>query len=190
MVEVSVIIPVFNGEKTISKTLESLANSYYSNFEVIVCNDGSTDKTLQKIKSFFNKNQNLNHKIIDQTINLGRSEARNICIKKSAGKYIALLDADDQIHPESLKKQVQFLDKNLNIDVIGSSQSLLFTDKKIKISNPPINDKNIKASLFVRTTMLHPTIMIRKEFLIKRIIKYRSNYRYCEDYIFLLDIYF
>lgn len=189
MTKVSIIIPVYNGEKTISNSLQSIVNSYFKDYEIVICNDGSTDKTISTVKKFFKKNKKVKHLLINLKVNSGISKAKNTCIENSKGKYIASVDADDEIHPKRLEKQVAFLDKNPSIDVVGTSQKFIFK-RGTKINNPPKLNKNIKASLFVRTTMLHPTIMIRSEFIKNKNLKYSSNYRYIEDYLYFLEICF
>ncbi|MFN3692324.1 MAG: glycosyltransferase family 2 protein, partial [Fervidobacterium sp.] len=91
---VSVIIPAYNVEGYIEKTIESVLNQTYRNLEIIVVNDGSTDKT-REIAYNILKNSGVNFKIIDQT-NQGVSVARNVGIENASGDYIKFLDGDDR----------------------------------------------------------------------------------------------
>lgn len=119
---ISVIIPMYNAEKTIVRTLDSVKKQDYdlNQFEVIIINDGSTDSSKMLAENYRNKNTELNIKIITQD-NGGVSKARNTGLKIAAGEYIAFLDSDDEWLPEKTKTQMKFLeDKKLNIDFITS----------------------------------------------------------------------
>ncbi len=100
--KVSVIIPVYNVEKYIAKTIESLQEQSLKDFEVILINDGSTDDTLRVMKDVL-ANSNLDYKIIDKE-NEGVSRTRNLGIANAKGKYIYFLDGDDYIAPTLLEK--------------------------------------------------------------------------------------
>lgn len=93
MKKVSIIIPAYNVEKYIPRTLESIKSQTFKDIEVIVINDGSTDNTLTIVKNFL-KNVDFSYKIITQK-NQGVSAARNRGIKEAKGKYICFLDGDD-----------------------------------------------------------------------------------------------
>ncbi len=187
---VSIIMPVFNAENTIGLALKSIIYSDFNDYEIIICNDCSKDNTLNVINDFFRLNKDVDYKLISNKKNYGLSLAKNRCISISSGKYIASLDSDDQIHPKRLSAQVDFLNRNKHITVVGTSQKMIFPNGKFKYSYPPMSDGLIKASLFVRTTMLHPTIMVRADFLRANKIRYSSrNSKYIEDYIYFLNIY-
>ena len=102
--QVSVIIPAYNEEKTISETIASAVKSRYpeNKFEVIVVDDGSTDDTLKLAKKFMGEKVRIFHKK-----NGGKGSALNVGIKESSGEIIFTMDADTSIHPESIKKMVR-----------------------------------------------------------------------------------
>lgn len=101
MPEISVIIPCFNQGKYIAECLDSVLAQTFTNYEVIIVNDGSTDDSLKIIKQYTNKYKNF--RLLDQS-NQGVVFARNNAISKAKGKYIYPLDADDKIAPECLEK--------------------------------------------------------------------------------------
>lgn len=103
---VSVIIPAYNAENFICKTLESVLAQTYTNIEVLVVDDGSLDKTSEIVKSFAQRD---NRVILLQQSNQGVATARNLAIAKSKGEYIAPIDADDIWYPQKIEKQVQWL---------------------------------------------------------------------------------
>ena len=98
---ISIIIPCYNCEKTIVRTLKSLEKQSYKDFEIIAINDGSKDKTLDVLEEYA-YNTKIKFKIINQ-INLGVSSARNKGIEKSNGEFITFLDADDLYHKDFLR---------------------------------------------------------------------------------------
>ena len=112
---ISVVIPVYNGEKTIAETIESVLNQSFSNFEIVVINDGSQDSTLDVIASI----QDPRLKIFSHP-NAGLSASRNRGISQSSGEFIAFLDADDLWTPDKLEAQLTALQENPNAAVAYS----------------------------------------------------------------------
>ncbi|MDW8849534.1 glycosyltransferase family 2 protein [Flavobacterium sp. MMLR14_040] len=107
---VSIITPTFNAEKFIRATIESVQNQSYQNWEMILVDDASTDKTIAIIKEFAQKDNRI--KLTELSKNSGNGFARNVALEKADGKYIAYLDADDLWFPMKLEKQIQFLKTN------------------------------------------------------------------------------
>jgi glycosyltransferase involved in cell wall biosynthesis len=103
---VSVIIPVYNGEKYIRETLQSVINQTYKKFEIILVDDGSTDATLEQVRNFDTKERVV--RIISQERG-GVAQARNTGISHSQGEFIAPLDADDIWYPEKLSNQIKVM---------------------------------------------------------------------------------
>ena len=112
---ISVVIPVYNGEKTIAETIESVLNQSFSNFEIVVINDGSQDSTLDILASI----QDPRLKIFSHP-NAGLSASRNRGISQSSGEFIAFLDADDLWTPDKLEAQLTALQENPNAAVAYS----------------------------------------------------------------------
>lgn len=105
---VSVIIPSYNREKLISRAINSILNQTYKNIEIVVVDDGSTDKTEDVIKQLNVSNL----KYIKLSKNRGACKARNIGIENASGEYIAFLDSDDEWVPDKLEKQINFMEKH------------------------------------------------------------------------------
>lgn len=116
---VSVVIPLYNKVNWISQTILSVANQTYKNWECIIVDDGSTDGSFELVTSL-TKVLPGNWKVVRQT-NSGQSLARNKGLEMSTGEYIALLDADDIWFNDKLEKQVEFLAKNSNVDLLFTS---------------------------------------------------------------------
>lgn len=105
--KVTIVIPVYNGEKFLKKAIKSALNQTYKNIEIIVVNDGSTDKTEKIALSFKNKIKYLKKE------NGGVASALNIAIKNMDGDYFSWLSHDDEYYPEKVEKQVSLI-KQLN----------------------------------------------------------------------------
>lgn len=112
----SIIVPVYNGEKTIARCLNSIYDSYYKNFEVIVVNDCSIDSTIEKIKKYPCKLINLNK-------NMGVANARNTGAEYSKGELLIFVDADTYFHKNTLTKLVDSYNKNPAMKIIGAVDS-------------------------------------------------------------------
>ncbi len=125
---ISVIIPVFNAEESIEKCLDSIKNqTWKGDFEIIVINDGSTDRSEKILESYRQKNPEMPILLINQQ-NGGVSKARNTGLKIAKGDYIALLDSDDEWLPEKTDKQMKYLQNpDFGVDFITS----LWNDEKV-----------------------------------------------------------
>ncbi|WP_017318948.1 glycosyltransferase family 2 protein [Mastigocladopsis repens] len=116
LVLVSVIIPAYNAEAFIGRTLKSVLSQTYTNVEVLVVDDGSQDTTAEIVKSFAQQDERVT---LLQQKNAGVAAARNLAIEKSRGEYIAPIDADDIWYPQKLEKQVQsMLEADLSVGLV------------------------------------------------------------------------
>lgn len=120
MPNVSIIMGVYNCKNynLLRKSVESILQQTYKDYEFIICNDGSTNNTLEELKKIAQSDSRI--KIISYEKNRGLNHALNECLAVSQGKYIARQDDDDVSKPERLKKQVQFLDENREYAIVGT----------------------------------------------------------------------
>jgi len=140
---VSVIIPTYNRAHLIGKSIKSVLNQTYQDFEIIVIDDGSTDNTEETVKSF----NNFKIRYICHTNNQGVSVARNTGIRASRGKYIALLDSDDKWLPEKLDKQIKTFKSELpEVGVVYSN--VLYIDESGKNMNKLGNPKKVEGYIY------------------------------------------
>ena len=102
--KVSVITPMYNCEKFISETIESVLNQTYTNWEMIIIDDCSTDKSKQIVKQYIERDKRI--RLIALNENSGAAVARNKGIEVSSGRFIAFLDGDDLWEPNKLEKQI------------------------------------------------------------------------------------
>jgi glycosyltransferase involved in cell wall biosynthesis len=174
---VSVLMPVYNGEKYLNEAIESILNQTYANFEFIILNDGSTDDSEAIILSYddsrivYIKNPD-NYKLI-KTLNIGFSMTK--------GKYIARMDADDISHPERFAKQVQFLEFNEDYGLVGSGVNLLNGENKCQLLYHT-DHASLKFALAFYCPFIHPSVMLRKELVKGMDAVFDSNYVHAEDY--------
>src|SRR5436190_19138080 len=111
---VSVIIPSYNHEKFVKECIESVLNQTFQDFEIIITDDSSTDRTVEIIKSF--KDPRI--KLFVHSQNRGACVATNNCIRHSKGRYIAMLSSDDAWYPEKLTIQVRYMEDHPNIAAV------------------------------------------------------------------------
>ena len=180
---VSVLMSVYNNEEYIKNTLKSILKQTYNNIEVVIINDASEDKSRYIIKSFKDKRI----KLIDNKNNLGLAKSLNKGIKKCKGKYIARIDADDLMMPDRIEKQVNFLEKNKDIAVLGTSLILINDkDKIIGKRDYPKTNEDINKTILIRNPLAHPSVMIRKSMLPKK--TYDEKLKTSQDYDIWLRI--
>ena len=180
---ISVIIPVYNGEKYLEECLDSILNQTYTNLEIIIVNDGSTDNSLKMCRKYQKKDKRI--KIIN-TENYGVSHARNIGIKESKGEYLYFMDCDDLINKfcfEEFKKYLikddelysfgwQFYYKNSKkvVDEINQIEKFENVDEKLLL------DDDVSSYLWNKIYL--------KDILVKNDLFFDESIHYCEDKIF------
>lgn len=113
--KVTVIIPCYNREKFVGKTVDSALSQTYPNIEIIAVNDGSTDSTGEVLKSYGTRIKVLEH---PGGVNKGQSAAINLAMREADGEYVAILDSDDLWHPDKLARQVKFLENNPDVGLV------------------------------------------------------------------------
>lgn len=149
---VSIIIPAYQAEKTIKKCLDSIFSQTFQDFEVIVVNDGSTDKTQEILNNYLAKLSKKNQsrfQIINQK-NQGANAARNRGAKEAKGKYLLFCDADIEMMPQMLEKMVKTL--NTHPDKSFAYSSFYFGFKKFKLW--PYDLARLRKMPYIHTTSL------------------------------------
>jgi glycosyltransferase involved in cell wall biosynthesis len=154
---ISVVLPVFNGEQTIGRGVESILNQTYGNFELIIINDGSTDRTPEILAGY--KDQRL---VVLEQENKGLVPSLNRGIKRARGKYIARMDADDESVPMRFEKQLSFLKQKPSCAIVGSTAKVVYPDGKERIRIRPLNTESIKKNIVRVCPFTHSSVMIRK----------------------------
>lgn len=183
---VSVLMPVYNGELFLSEALESILNQSYSEFEVIVIDDCSTDKTSEILHQFAQTDQRI--KVFINSSNLGLTKSLSSGLAKCRGKFIARHDADDLSEPERFACQIAFLRDHPDYGLVGTAVTRI--DSQGNIIDHPIvikGVKGIRALIKGVNPFVHGSIMMRKS-TVDTVNGYRSGFRYAQDYDLWLRI--
>jgi glycosyltransferase involved in cell wall biosynthesis len=164
--EISVLMTVYNEQRFLAETIKSILNQTFKDFELIIVNDGSTDNTKKIIQEYMKKDKRIIY--LENKINKGFNNWHNILnlgLAKAKAKYIARIDADDLCHPNRLKKQYDYLERNKNLFLIGTSADVIdYRGKKIdEMIKKHWPSKIIKYRLSVSNPFIHSSIFFRNE---------------------------
>lgn len=173
---ISILLPVYNAEESLSETLQSILNQSYQQWELVIINDGSTDRSETIIQSYTDSRI----RYYKNDSNLGLIATLNKGLTLVKGKYVARMDSDDIMAPERLQTEINFLEGHPEIALCGSDHIVFNPDGFRKRQYYFRTTDEIKAELLFNTPFSHPTILIRKEVLLK--YTYRKEYIYAEDY--------
>lgn len=174
--KITVLMPVYNGEQFIRESISSILNQSFSDFELLIVNDGSTDNTLNIISSIDDKRI----RIINNKINLKTAAALSIGIKESVGEYIARMDCDDISTKDRLQKQYEFMEKHPKVGICGSWLQI-FGDKKEEVWQVPEDPKIVKSMFLFHTAVYN--VFMRKEIFENEYISYDNQFKQAaEDY--------
>jgi glycosyltransferase involved in cell wall biosynthesis len=163
---VSIILPTYNGIKWIEKAIKSVLSQSFSDFELIIIDDGSTDNTENIVLKFANQDERIRY--LKNEHNLGVQRTRNIAIEKVQGEYIAEIDQDDEwIDQDKLKKQVEFLENNKDYVLVGTGV-IIVDDKGVEIArylmpetDLDIRRKILRANCFIHSSVLYRTNLVK-----------------------------
>jgi glycosyltransferase involved in cell wall biosynthesis len=184
---VSVVMTVYNYENFVQDSIKSILSQSFSDFEFIIVDDASTDKTAEVVDSF--KDSRIRY--IRNSSNIGQTKSLNKAIQLSQGKYIARIDADDMAFPERLKLQVEFMERNPKVAVVGTwLQSVDENKVLIRESRYPLLPdlaRLLLLNLLNWPCLTHPTVMIRKA-VFDKIGLYDESYYISQDYDLWLRI--
>lgn len=172
-IKVSVILPVYNADKYIDQAINSILKQTLYELELIIVDDGSSDKSLEVIKKWHYLDDRI--KIISRE-NKGLIYSLDEAIRLSKGKYIARMDADDISLPLRLQTQFEYMENN-GCDICGCHYEK-FTEDKNEVELVPTTEEMIKLSLVSQVPFAHPSVMIRKSFIDMNNLNY-SNTGYC-----------
>lgn len=187
MTQISVIMPVHNTEKYVDRAIESILNQTYWDFELIVIDDASTDKSLDIVNHY----KNLDPRIVIFTnkTNQGISRSRNIGLQNARGEFIAVMDSDDVSHPERFEKQIDYLNAHPKIGVIGANYTVVDENGiAYRTSKLPESPPQIWWTMFFSNSIAHSSAMIRRSILVDRKITYSEEFSCAVDYDLFFQI--
>ena len=179
MPRVSIVMPVYNSAVYLTEAVESILVQTFKDWELIAIIEAeSTDDSAEILKSYAERDDRFT--IIENETRLGISSSMNIGLARARGEYIARMDADDISLPSRLERQVRFLEENPDIDLCGVKAQIFGSksfDWKLETDS-----EQISANILFYSPCIHPTIMMRTDFLKQHHITYADDYRASEDY--------
>lgn len=160
-VTVTVLMPAYNAEKHITTAIESILDQTYKDFEFLIIDDGSQDKTWEVIQEYAKSEKRIVSVKNDKNLKL--AGVFNQGIQLANGHYIARMDADDWSYPTRLEKQFEFLENNPETVIVGCRVDICHENlEKIYTRNYGLNDREIRDKIFRFSPFCHPAIMARK----------------------------
>jgi glycosyltransferase involved in cell wall biosynthesis len=176
---VSVLMPAYNCEAYVLEAVSSILSQSYSDFELLVIDDGSKDSTRKLLESVHDPRLRL----VSNEHNIGLIGTLNRGLELAVGRYIARMDADDVSEPERLEKQVRFLEAHPEIHILGSMVNLINEHGKAfgAITGYPKDADEIHRYLLCECCLIHPSVMFRKDTIL-RAGGYSDSARHAEDY--------
>lgn len=177
---VSVIIPTFNRKQLCKRAVASVINQTYTNFELIVVDDCSTDGT--SAEYLFGKNRDQKYLYLRNKINAGVSKSRNTGVSRSPAEWVSFLDSDDEWHREKLEKQVEWISENPDYDIVQTKE--IWIRKGVRV-NPPKTHEKIAGYIFresLERCMITPSSVMLKKRLFTEKGRFNESIPACEDY--------
>jgi glycosyltransferase involved in cell wall biosynthesis len=179
---ISVVMPVYNAQDFLSEAIQSVLDQTFTDFECIILNDGSTDRSVEIIKSF----EDPRIRVVDNDQNIKIVRTLNKGISLAKGKYIVRMDADDICLPERFKTQFTFMEENPEVGACGSWFENF--GEMTGIARYEADHNELRFKMLYQMPILHPSTIIRKEILEKNNLNYDINYLQGEDYDFFARI--
>lgn len=172
---ISVVMPVYNMEEYVAESVGSILNQTFSNWELIIVDDGSTDGTAEILRSFTDSRI----RVLTNFRNKGNYPARNRGCRLAKGKYIAVMDADDVCYPNRLQVQYDYLEAHPDVLLVGSGWHFMGgLDRNVEVLT---DYEDIKLFLLDNSCFLHPSVMLRSE-VMRAVGGYDEHYMYAGDY--------
>ncbi len=176
---VSVIMPVYNTQLYLKASIESILSQTLEDFEFLIFNDGSTDESDELIRTF----RDSRIRYFSSEENRGYVYHLNKGLITAKGKYTARMDSDDVSVPERLEKQVEFLESNPEVGILGSRCEVIDeNDKHITYSNHYLKDEELRVRLLTDSCFVHPSVVMRKAILSQYQFQYDHALMPAEDY--------
>lgn len=179
---VSVVMPVYQREKQVGPAIQSILKQTFCDFELIIIDDGSTDNTPEVLKAAAELDSRI--RVLSLPVNVGAGMARAVGHEAASGRYVAVMDSDDIALPDRLTQQVEFMETNPDVTLAGADAIKVVGEKRARM-NMPTDDAEIKARLLLTDfAFVHPTVIMRRDFLLRHNLTYGSERRGDDDYEF------
>lgn len=186
MTKVSVLLPVYNTDPVhLKEAIDSILSQTFTDFELLILNDASPEAHVEKtVLSYSDKRI----RYIRHEENSGIAKIRNVLIDLAQGEYLAVMDHDDISLPTRLEKQVAYMDANPEVAICGTAHKRFGKLFKNNVIRYPQDDADIRAELFFKCVVHHPSAMMRKEVLITHNIRYDESLISANDRKLYMDV--
>lgn len=191
MKKVSVCIPVYNGERFIKETIEMVLAQDYENIEVLVSDNASTDGTIKEIRRINDKRV----KLFQNSDNLGMGANWNCLLDKASGEYLIIVCADDYLLPGAIRKKVEILENNPDVNIVFSASCVMSEQRKIIFKRRPykksrkFNADWIQKQLFIEKNIFaEPTNNMLRRSAVEQVGEFDINLWYTIDWDYWLRI--
>ena len=177
---VSVLMAVYNGELYLAAAIESILKQTFTNFEFIIVDDGSTDRTASILAEYACLDSRIC--VITQSVNAGLTPSLNLALAKSRGIFIARQDADDLSDPHRLARQVAYLQANNQVGLVGTAAYLIDENSEVlRLFVVPTRSNVIRWSMHLNNVLIHTSVLARRA-IIEAVGAYDANQLHIEDY--------
>ena len=177
--EVSVLMPVYNGERFLGEAIESILNQSFIEFSFLIIDNASTDRSVAIVESY----DDPRIRLVRNETNLGLIHSLNRGLDLARGRYVARMDCDDVSLPDRFQRQVRFLNEHVEFGVVGSWVETI-GDGKVTTFKYPSNPDRLRAQLLFDSPLAHPSVMMRRELINRFGIRDRDAYPQAEDWFF------
>jgi len=170
-------MPVYNGAAYLREAMDSMLRQTFGDFEFLIINDGSTDKSVEIVESY----RDPRIRLVNNESNLGLISTLNKGIDLATGEYIARMDCDDISSPKRLEHQVAFLESHPDVGVCGT-WAKVFNVEWSYVLQHPTDHEGIKCLMFINSSIVHPSTMFRRNLFISNNLYYDESFQHAEDY--------
>ena len=171
-------MPIYNVDQYISECLESILTQPLSDFELLILDDCSTDNSVQTVSKFALNDERVT--LIRNSENIGIIASRNKLMKLAKGQYSAIMDGDDICHPQRFFKQIEYLDNNPEITILGSSYST-FGDTE-RVINVPSDPSSIEGNLIFANVVCNPSVVYRTAIFQEQGCEFNDEFKGAADF--------
>ena len=163
---ISIIMGVYNGERFLREAIESILKQTYSDFEFIICNDCSTDNSMEIIQEYLNLDKRII--VLNNEVNSGLAASLNKCLQVARGEFVARMDCDDSSLPNRFEKQLEWLHNHENVCVVGSAVEYIDDNSHVYAKQiiEEIQFFELK-DVVCFSRVVHPSVMMRREHIIE-----------------------
>lgn len=175
----TVLMPIYNGERYLRSALESILAQTFTDFELLIIDDGSTDSSRAICDSYCDSRM----RIVTNERNLGLIATLNRGLDLARGEFVARMDCDDISFPRRLERQIEFMERHPEVGISGTWYEIV-SDHGRRTITRPTEDRILRFFLVFDNMFLHSSMILRKRFLDSNSLRYDPKFRYAEDYEF------